>query len=614
MCGITGWLDWENDLTRREAVIKKMMGTLQPRGPDDSGTWFSQRLAFGHRRLSVVDPAGGAQPMVRHRGDNTYVICYNGELYNTPELRTVLEKRGYHFQGHSDTEVLLCSYMQWGPQCIERLNGIFAVAIWDEAEQTLLLARDRLGVKPLFYYTQHNMLVFGSEIKALLVHPDIKATIGEEGLAEVLLMAPARTPGHGVFEGIREVCPGYLLIINRQGIRSKKYWYLQSKPHLDDLETTATKLRTLLSDAVERQLVSDVPVCTLLSGGLDSSILTALAANSYFERGLGPLHTYSVEYEDNDRYFQTSLFQPNRDDPWVKRVSDQLRTCHHSVIITIQELVSALANAVMARDLPGQADIDSSLYLFCCEIKKGATVALSGECADEIFGGYPWFNDSELQREMFPWVRHLDQRVSLWKNSLFKSFKPQEYIRQRYAQTIAEVPRLDGESPLEARRREMFYLNMNWFMTSLLDRKDRMSMATGLEVRVPYADHLLVEYIWNIPWEMKMHGGIPKGILRYSMKDILPGDVLYRAKSPYPKTHHPDYTRAVQTWLTDILTNPASPIHSVINKSAVRKILASPGDVFDKPFFGQLMQGPQMMAYLIQLNTWLEKYKVQIKC
>lgn len=614
MCGITGWVDWKDDLTGQGQILQQMMDTMAARGPDAEGQWLSNHVALGHRRLAVVDPLGGAQPMRRERAGKSYVITYNGELYNTLELRHELAGRGFEFNSHSDTEVLLVSYLEWGPECVERLNGIFAFAIWDESAEALFMARDRLGVKPLFYTPKDNSLIFASELKALFLHPVVKPILGEEGLAEILIMGPARTPGHGVFEGVHELRPGHCLYYSRKGIKIWRYWSLNSVFHSEDLETTAQHVKYLLKDSVERQLVSDVPVCTLLSGGLDSSAITAFAVQAFQEQGRERLHTYSVDYKDNEIYFKVSDFQPNTDKPWIDRVSSVLGTVHHPVIIDTPELARALFDATLAKDLPGMADVDSSLLLFCREVKKGATVALSGECADEIFGGYPWFqNEQLLQTPMFPWVRFLEHRLSLWKTGLFKSFQPREYLEQRYRETIAEVPRLDGEDSLAARRREMFYLNMNWFMNTLLDRKDRMSMSTGLEVRVPFADHRLVEYAWNIPWEQKMCDNMGKGILRRAMRGILPEDVLYRQKSPYPKTHNPSYTEAVRGMLSEIYGNSQAPLHQLINQDKVGELLVAPADVFDRPFFGQLMRGPQLFAYLIQLNIWLEKYKIVIK-
>lgn len=614
MCGIAGWIDWGRDLTRQRAVMEAMGRTLANRGPDAEGFWYSRHAAFAHRRLIVVDPEGGAQPMIRkRRGERQFVLVYNGELYNTPDLRRELEALGHAFRGHSDTEVLLVSYIQWGEDCVERLNGIFAFAVWDEADHKLFMARDRLGVKPLFYTVRNDRLIFGSELKALLAHPEIQPEINAEGLAEVLVMCPGRTPGHGVFRDIAELKPGYCLRFDQGGLHMRRYWKLQSLPHEDDLETTVVKVRELFKDTVERQLVADVPVCTLLSGGIDSSAITAYAALALNQGRQGPIHTYSIDYVDNDRYFKPSLYQPNSDSQWVKRVADYLGTVHHSFYIDTPELVDSLAMAVRARDLPGMADVDSSLYLFCRAIKQDATVALSGECADEIFGGYPWFHNKEaFNNASFPWVHMIDERMSLLAPDIVDLIRPKEYLSQRYQETLDDVPYLPGESTREGKIRELLYLTINWFMATLLDRKDRMSMALGLEVRVPFCDHRLMEYVWNIPWAMKNTGGIEKGIFRRAMAGVLPEEVLTRRKSPYPKTHNPAYTGAVRGWLNQILADPASPLLRFINVAQVKKLVNAGDASFTRPWYGQLMTGPQLFAYLIQLDIWLREYKVTV--
>lgn len=614
MCGITGWIDWEMDLTQQRPILEGMVKTLSRRGPDAAGTWLSTRAALGHRRLIVVDPEGGGQPMTRRRGERTYTITYNGELYNTLELRRELEARGHTFlTRNSDTEVLLVAYMEWGTACVERFNGIFAFAIWSEADQSLFLARDRLGVKPLFYAQRGSAFLFGSELKALLAHPSVRPEVDTEGLAEVFVMGPSRTPGHGVYRGVAEVRPGYCLLYDRNGIHPRQYWALESRPHTDNLDTTAAHVRELFQDTVERQLVSDVPVCTLLSGGLDSSAITAIAARAFQRDGLGTLHTYSIDYEGNERYFRPDHFQPNSDAPWVSRVSDFLGTCHHAIEIGTPELAEALVPAVLANDLPGMADVDSSLYLFCREIKKDATVALSGESADEVFGGYPWFHSTEvLAAGTFPWIRMTRERARFLSPELAEGLRPVEYVAERYRDALAEVPRLVGEDPIEARMREMFYLNITRFMQTLLDRKDRMSMAVGLEVRVPFCDHRLVEYVWNIPWAMKNCDNMAKGILRRALAGMLPDDVLTRRKSPYPKTHNPAYLAAVRDWILRILDDPDSPLLPLVNADAIRAFALSSGAAFDRPFFGQLMRGPQFLAYLIQVDTWLRNNGVTI--
>ncbi|EFM09253.1 asparagine synthase (glutamine-hydrolyzing) [Paenibacillus curdlanolyticus YK9] len=615
MCGITGWIDWNRDLTQDSEHLERMTETLAPRGPDAAGTWISAHCALGHRRLSVIDPENGAQPMIRHAGGHTYVIVYNGELYNAPELRVELESRGRSFTTNCDTEVLLVSYMEWGKACIERFNGIFAFAIWDSGEQHLFLARDRLGVKPLFFSegTSAGKFMFGSEPKSILAHTEVPAQVGAEGLAEIFIVGPARTPGHGVYKHLRELRPGQCMTVTRDGNAIHTYWKLESRPHTDSIEETTARVSQLLQDTVERQLISDVPLCTLLSGGLDSSALTALAVKYYQGTGQGNIHTFSVDYVDNDKNFKAHAFQPNADAPWIKRMSEHLGTIHHSIQFDTPELVDALRAATLARDLPGMADVDASLLLFCREIKKEATVALSGEAADEIFGGYPWFHREEaLNANTFPWSLATGMRSDLLNPEVADWIKPQQYLADRYADALAEVPHLDGEDAAARRMRIMSYLNITRFMPTLLDRKDRMSMAVGLEVRVPYCDHRLVDYVFNIPWEIKTSGSREKGILRKALVDVLPEDVLWRKKSPYPKTHNPNYLEAVRTMLLEVLDDSSSPLLPLLNVKKVREIAASADASSNIPWFGQLMSGPQLFAYLWQADLWLRQYKVSI--
>lgn len=617
MCGIAGWVEWGADLTQKRPILEAMCDSLAPRGPDASEIWVSPQAALVHRRLVVIDPIGGGQPMIRRRGDQEYILVYNGELYNTAEIRSELISRGYSFQGHSDTEVLLTAFIEWGPRCVERLNGIFAFAVWNQAEQSLFLARDRLGVKPLFYAHSGERFILGSELKALLVHPSIPAEIDAEGLAEVFAIGPARTPGHGVFRGISELKPGYCLEYDRRGLRIRPYWTLFSRPHEDDLAATSARVRDLLADAVERQLVSDVPICTLLSGGLDSSALTAIATTAYRRDNRGPIHTWSIDYLDNDRHFKMSDFQPNSDAPWVKRVSDFLETVHHPVVIDTPNLVGALVPAMRARDLPGMADVDASLLLFCAEIKKQATVAVSGECADEVFGGYPWFyRQDALNAGTFPWSIRLRERLRLLSGETVEAMRAEEYVADRYRQALNEVPRLSGDNPTNDRMREMFYLNLTRWMPTLLDRKDRMSMAVGLEVRVPFCDHRLVEYVWNVPWEIKNLEGREKGLLRHALASILPDDVLWRRKSPYPKTHNPNYLKAVSDWVLRILDDSESPLVPLINTGAVRQLAAGAMERAERgiyqPYFGQLMTDAQWLAHLAQIDAWMREYRVRM--
>ncbi|SDN45454.1 asparagine synthase (glutamine-hydrolysing) [Psychrobacillus sp. OK028] len=612
MCGITGWIHFQRDLRNELSAVVKMTGTLKKRGPDDDNIWSSPHAAFGHRRLTVVDPVGGKQPMTKNYQSNEYTLTYNGELYNTEDLRKELLKRGHTFSGHSDTEVLLTSYIEWKEKCLNYLNGIFAFAIWDQLEQKVFIARDRLGVKPLFYTEKNGGFLFGSEQKSLFAHPAISPILNRDGLAEIIGLGPSYTPGSGVYKDIKELRPAHALSLTRNGLRTWRYWNVESKEHTDSLDETIEKVRFLVTDAVERQLVSDVPLCTFLSGGLDSSIITSIAAKSYSEDSISPLHTYSIDYQDNDKHFQGNTFQPSNDLPWIQKVTNHLDTKHHFSIISQQKLAEHLREAVHVRDLPGMADIDSSLLWFCREIKHDFTVGLSGECADEIFGGYPWFHQVGNSEKGFPWIRSSTERVQLLNDSWQGKLQIEEYVQNAYKTTLSETPLLEGETTIEAKRRELFYMNMTWFMTTLLVRKDRMSMGASLEVRVPFADHRLVEYAWNIPWEYKMVGNQEKGILRKAFEGSLPFDVLYRKKSPYPKTHNPVYTGIVSTMLKEQLEDKNSILHELFQKQRLKDLVESNGEAFKVPWFGQLMSGPQLLAYLVQMHIWFKDYDVQL--
>ncbi|ERI89425.1 asparagine synthase [Clostridiales bacterium oral taxon 876 str. F0540] len=613
MCGIAGWINFERQLANEKNIMAGMIKTLQKRGPDDGNIYSSKHALLGHRRLVVVDPSGGAQPMTKKLGENVYTIVYNGELYNTEEVRNKLKALGLQFKSYSDTEVLLTAYIAWGTECVKYINGIYAFGIWDESRNNLFLARDPLGVKPLFYTQKNNSLIFASEIKALLAHPEVEPILDKDGLLEIFSLGPARSLGSGIFKGIKEVPPAHCMVYNSVGINMWEYWKLESRPHEENMEQTVEHTRNLLVDAVERQLGADVPVCTFLSGGLDSSAISSIAANYFKNNNLGILNTYSIDYIDNDKYFKASEFQPNSDGAFIQIMSKYIESRHHNILVSNEDVAAALEAAVLASDLPGMADIDSSLYLFCKEVRKDAVVALSGECADEIFGGYPWFRrEEDINGNNFPWSRYVNTRKDILSKEL-KSLPLEEFSKSKYEDSIRKVERLSGESDREHRMREMFYLNIKWFMITLLNRKDRMSMSNSLEVRVPFADYRIVEYAYNIPWEIKYCDNIEKGLLRRALNGILPHDVLYRRKSPYPKTHSPEYLMVVQNWMREILDNKNSPILNLIDKEKVNEIIATGGKSFEKPWYGQLMAGPQLLAYLIQINLWLEKYKVRIQ-
>lgn len=608
MCGIGGFVDYERDARRGGPILHGMKRTLTPRGPDAEGTYFDEDTALIHRRLIVIDPEGGKQPM--HSPDRNTILIYNGELYNTSELRTELMSRGHEFVGHSDTEVLLHAYLEWKTDAFARLNGIFACAIWEKRERRLTLCRDRLGVKPLFFAPIRNGLTFGSTIDTVLCHPEIEPALDEDGLRTLLLLGPAHPPESGVFRQISSLMPGHFAVLTPEAFTDHTYWKLEAHEHEDDLPTTIERTHTLICDAARRQLVSDVPLACFLSGGLDSSILSMLAAKDYAARG-ETLHTWSVDYRDNDKYFTKSIFQPNSDDSYIDQMVDFLGTHHHRVVLEPEALCAALLPATDARALPGMADVDSSLLLFCAAVKRGGTtVCLSGECADELFGGYPWYHREEiLFEDTFPWSRSVGLRLGLLTPDAVRN--GEEFVRQHYRDTCARAPRLPSDDKKAARMREMFVLNLDWFMATLLDRKDRMSMYSGLEVRVPFCDHRIVEYAYNMPWGFKSLEGREKGIVRRAFADELPKEIVYRKKSPYPKTFHPVYTRLCADYVRRIFEDNTSVTASLFDRNAVQKLMQRP-ESLTEPWFGQLMRTPQIFAYIIQLDRWFRHYHVKI--
>lgn len=570
MCGITGWVDFSRDLSKEDNTIRAMTNTLQYRGPDAEGIWSARHVALGHRRLAVIDVVGGTQPMEYVENDeHLVVLTFSGEVFNFKELRAELRTRGHRFRTQSDTEVLLHSYLEWGIACVDRLLGMYAFGIWDAREQELILVRDRMGVKPLFYMETAHGVLFGSEPKAILANPMAPRRTDAEGLCEILDMV--KTPERSVYVGMNEVRPGQLVRVNRNGLVTRRYWQLEATEHTDSLPETIEHVRWLLEDIVDRQLISDVPLCTLLSGGLDSSAVTALAAKSL---GRGKVRSFSVDFAGNDEIFKKDAVRPQTDAPFARELAEFAGSQHSEILLNSDDLVDpAVRSAVLdAADRPPAywGDMWPSLYLLFREIRRNSTVALSGESADELFGGYRWFhNPNAIKADTFPWLTSGSSRyfggLGLLDDGLVKKLDLPDYRAQRYSEAMAEIPQLPGEAPGERRMREITYLNLTRFVQTLLDRKDLMSMAVGLEVRVPFCDHRLVEYVFNVPWAMTKFDGREKSLLAASVEDLLPASILDRKKTPYPATQDPGYETALRTELRQVLADPDAPVRPLLN-------------------------------------------------
>ena len=600
MCSICGSISFSSPVATSD--VEKMNISMKHRGPDDSGIFKEGFVVFGHNRLSVMDIERGKQPMSAIYGNKKYTIVYNGEIYNTDEIKKDIKSRGIELKTSCDTEVVLYSYILYGSDCPNRLNGIFAFAIYDG--ERVFFARDRFGVKPFYYAYKDKELIFASEIKAMLKHPKISAKVDKEGLWQILYLSPTYAESRSVFKDIFELSPGECMIFDPDGIKKQTYWRVEARPFFKDREYAIEKTKELVTDAVSRQLVSDVPLSVLLSGGLDSSVVSAIAAKRYKEKG-EQLSTYSFEYEGNKESFKNSLFQPERDDEYAVYLANYLGTKHTVLTCPTNELASLLTPAVEYRDLVGQGDIDSSLLYFCREIKKNHTVCLSGECSDEIFGGYPWFYRPEmLYSDFFPWIHSPKLRASLFNYSTSFIDEGYDYARSIYKKSLKECPILDSDTEEMKTARIASHLSVSYFMTSLLQRKDRMSMASGLEVRVPFSDHRIYEHVFNVPWEYKRENGVEKSLLRNSMKDCLPDKILWRKKSPYPKTHNPEYMKAVLR-LLDIRLKKGTFLKEYLCTRRREDVLEG-----TQTWFGQLMSSPQLVAWLIQLDYFIEHYRV----
>ncbi len=603
MCAIAGTIGINTDRNTIEAMLE----TMKRRGPDDNGFFRQEDCCLLHSRLTVIDPIGGSQPMHLQWGSEKYTIVYNGELYNTMEIRELLLKLGHNFTGYSDTEVVLHAYVQWGEGCLDRFNGIFAFGVWDHKRRKLFLARDRMGVKPLFYKIFDKGIVFASEIKTLLAHPKVEAQLDRHGIMQLIMLGPGREPGSGVFKDIYELKPGCFGYFYNGKWTWKCYWRLKDREHTENFEQTAEHVKYLVTDAIKRQMISDVPIGTFLSGGLDSSLISSVCAGK-MKDNCEQLKTFSLEYEKNDQYFIPGKFQPDADTVYIKIMEEYLKSDQHCTVIKTGELAEALKQCTIARDLPGMADVDASLLLFCKQIRNHVKVALSGECADEIFGGYPWYRDPEIRElECFPWAQNSNIRASFLHPAVRDEMNAQEYVRTLYEDTVNCSDILPDTVGVDRRMKEMVNLNHYWFMQTLLDRKDRMSMFTGLEVRVPFCDYRIAEYLYSVPWEFKDYKGREKGLLRYAMSEYLPDTVLYRKKSPYPKTYDPAYFSKVSQMLKELLKNNNAPLLQIIDKAALINLLDAE---YAWPWYGQLMKVPQTIAYMLQINYWMEEYRI----
>ncbi|MBF6330126.1 asparagine synthase (glutamine-hydrolyzing) [Nocardia transvalensis] len=611
MCGITGWVSFDRDLTEERGIVEAMTATMARRGPDDGGVWIEGHAALGHRRLAVIDIAGGAQPMTVETPNGPVTLVYSGETYNFTELRAELAARGHRFRSRSDTEVVLRGYLEWGDAVAERLVGMSAFAIWDARDERLVLIRDRLGIKPLYLWRTPDGVLFGSEPKAILANPLARPRLGLDGLRELFTMlADCRT---AVWDGMGQVDPGTVVTVTRSGVRRRRYWELSTAEHTEDLPATIATVRELLEDSIAGQLVADVPLCTLLSGGLDSSAITALAAARLAADGES-VRSFTVDFVDQAENFVADDWRQTPDSPFAQEVARHVGARMSTLTIDVATLASPQVRAavVAARDLPfGFGDSDASLYLLSRAVREQSTVALSGESADEIFAGYRWFHEPSMRdADTFPWQaampKELTRRTGQLRPELVRELDLETYVQDKYREAIAPVEPVPGDSELDTRMRQLSYLHLTRFLRAMLDRKDRLSMATGLEVRVPYCDHRLIEYVYNVPWSMRAFDGREKSLLRAATTDLLPKSVVERVKVHYPLAQDRAYVIALQEQSAQISADrPTHRVFDIIDPDVIAKLSTRPAEAIDLPDRIGLEQ-------FLDLVIWLDHYEPEL--
>ncbi|PKV83028.1 asparagine synthase (glutamine-hydrolyzing) [Streptomyces sp. TLI_146] len=612
MCGITGWVSYDGGLAGRRHLLDRMTATMTGRGPDAGGTWSDRHAALGHRRLSIIDLAGGAQPMTAATDGGTVALTYSGEVYNFRQLRGELRARGHRFTTASDTEVVLRGYLEWGEAVVDHLTGMYAFGVWDGRTERLLLVRDRLGIKPLYYQSTPGGVVFGSEPKALLAHPDIRPVVDLDGLREIML--GVKTPGAAVWKGMRELPPAHIAVLDRSGLRERSYWELRATDHTDGREASAAHLGALLEGSVREQLVADVPLCTLLSGGLDSSAITGLAARELAYGG-DALRSFSVDFVGHSDHFVPDEHNVSPDTAYARAVADHVGSRHTNLVLDPAALadLDVRRACVAARDLPiGRGDMDHSLLLLFRAVREHSTVALSGEGADEMFGGYWWFHDPALRASAgFPWLTAatggVRQERTFLRAECQRALDIPEFAEQRYREAVAATPVLDGEGAERRRARELLYLHLTRSLGGMLDRKDRLSMAAGLEVRVPFCDHRIVEYAYNIPWPLHVFDGREKSVLRAATGHVVPEVVRRRTKSPYPMTRDVRYIEALQRQALDVLAERDAAVFALVDRQAAVRAASTPwGACANAP--GQRL----VLEKLLDLHVWLDLYKPEL--
>ncbi len=592
-----------------EAKAEHMLKALSHRGPDAA---YRMTTPDGIIMGNLLFTNDASKTMVPTQGpgalSHLYIVCEDG-IYNYDQLRGQLEGQNISTKDLSNPEILLCLYHLYGERFASILQGGFAIAIADTHLHKVLLFRDHLGVKPLFYHQHRDTFVFASEIKGIFAYTGSPAVMDLRGMHQIFSLGPAHVPGSTPYQDVHEVRPGRCVTYANGRLSEYTYWHLQAARHDESYEETIEHARYLLTDATHRQFHRESANCCLLSGGLDSSVVTSLVHREMGDDA--PLKTYSFDFTDSSKFFAANDFQPSLDHPFVVAMAEHFHTDHSFLECNTKDQASLLRQAVIAHDGPCMADISSSLFYFCNMVGKKSKVAFTGECADETFCGYPWYHKEPMRSaNTFPWAMDLSPRRTLLSESFLRKLGMEHYLSALYDNCCNGVSCLPEDTPENRNHRRLYVLTTQYFMQTLLDRMDRAAAYGGISAICPFADIKLAEYLYNVPWEMKAKDGEVKHILREIGKPILPNTISQRKKSPYPKNYNPEYEQLLCKEMLRIMRQPNHPITDFIDPEKTYNFCSAPKD-YGKPWYGQLMAGPQLLAYYLQIDFWLQHYHVE---
>jgi len=627
MCGICGYLTWGEEVVQ-ENIIHQMCEVIRHRGPDDEGIYLEKNIGLGMRRLNIIDLVTGHQPI--HNEDNTIWVVYNGEIYNFQELRESLEKNGHRFYTRTDTEVIVHLYEEMGTRCLEKFNGMFSLALWDKKRSILFLARDRIGIKPLHYAKLNNQFIFGSEIKSILVHPEVKREVEPLSLSKYLTFEYIPAP-HTIFKGIKKLLPGHFLTINQFGeIKIEQYWDINFTHELEIKKEKVyeEEILSLLKASVKRMLISDVPLGVFLSGGIDSSTITALMTKLI----PGQVKTFSIGFEDKS--FDESKY--------ARQVAQYLGTSHYEDVLSPNKMIELVPTIAEVLDEPlGDASIIPT-YLLSQFTRKYVTVALGGDGGDELFAGYPTYQahrlallyekiprvvrenlikkavmglpvstaDISLDFQAKKFISGIPYSPEIRNYIWLGSFSPIEkkdllseeiYGKIKLSDSFEDLKmhlaKTNAQNPLD----RLLYLDMKFYLQEdILVKVDRASMANSLEVRPPFLDHTFVEFVVKLPPQLKLKGLTTKYIFKKAVKELLPKGIACRKKKGFGIPIARWFKNELKGFVLDVLAEDKINREGFFNYAYIKRLL-------DEHFEGKKDNRKQLWTLLV-FELWYDRF------